>query len=226
MHDDTKPMPEEWSRWVESLRWHLDLVPGLLEAMRAARIPSAAAQMGAERVSGSGANGSPAPLRVEATDDGDLLWRELGELLDIIDRWFEGEQADRYGAELVARIATRADRAETTARGEMSPNLTATEARLRGYEITNAILDRAEQIADRPALRDACETLFTTLRRLRARYAPEAKRARRRRCTTCGEVAVVCEWAVLVTRTVARGYATCTECGQEYMEELWTRPDS
>ncbi|NHI16850.1 hypothetical protein [Microbacterium excoecariae] len=216
---DLKPMPGDWGSWVERLRWHVDLVPGLLEAMREHMHPVGAAVYDRELVSGSGAEGSPAPLRVEAVDDADALWRELLELQDVVERWLEGERADRYGEELALRMAIRAERTESTPRGELSSSMTGAAVRLRGFEITGYLLEHAEAIEMRGELRAAAELLFELVRRMRAKYAPSARRAHRRRCTTCGDVAVVVEWAELITRTRAVGVGRCTECGQTYVAQ-------
>lgn len=217
--NDLQQMPADWASWDERFRWHLDLVPLLLETMRAQRVPVAAARYDRELVTGSRADGPPSPARLEVIDDADALWRSLREFEAVVSRWLEGERADRYGAEVVERMAARADRAESSPRGEMASAMTEEAVRHRGFEITDWLLEQSAAIEARPELQQAGGELLALIRKLARRYLGGAsRRTRRRECRTCGAHEVVVEWAESIAPGQVRGSAVCLACRQLYVE--------
>ncbi|WP_105567143.1 hypothetical protein [Microbacterium halophytorum] len=223
MPNDLMSMDPSWSTWAERLRWHLGEIPTLMGAILALRVPLRAARYDREVVSGSGADGSPAPLNVEAIDDADDLWRELARFGATVEGWFEelGEWDEHAGVIAVSAMPgmTSIFRGHLVAGVHVS--LDEATAYDEASDVTQWIGRRADLISGRDDLRVEAERLCVLVRKLRSRYLVDrVQRSRplRRQCRTCGEVAVVVEWAELVSRTKAHGVGRCTACGQGYVE--------
>ena len=228
--NDLKQMPESWLTWRERFAWHLREVPGLLGEILKHRDPVKAARYDRELVSGSGTEGTPAPTNVDAIDDADELWAALLSFALEVDSWFNtaAEEVDMPssvvgvdGASFVDRIPeVRAARRGGVVVG-VHPEVNAAGAFDQASELVEWLVRRGGEVKKRPHLVASAEKLEPVVRRLRLRYLVERRRAgkpMRRRCTTCGEVAVIVEWAEMVSPTKPMGVGRCADCGQLYVE--------
>lgn len=204
MHDHTTDAPlqlspeAQWRAWVKRYTWHIDQVPGLLEAIRASVVPLASTRYDGMRVSSS-REGVPMPFRVDAVDDADALWAALvqytlnvAELLDVpgpgglMLTWRSRDEA--------AGIPSRASQRDV---------------RIAAFEVIAWLVQRVEAIAPLEALEGTEDFLFTHIRSLRARYTSAPKPRPEGFCHVCGETAVVSEWTGDGSTLVSR----CTACG-------------
>lgn len=223
MSNDLLPLEPSWSTWAERLRWHLGEIPTLMGAMLTLRVPVRSARYDREIVSGSSPDGSPAPLNVEAIDDADGLWVELARFGSIVEGWFEelGEWDEEAGVVAVAAMPGMT----SVYRGRLVAGVHFTVDEATAFDEASDVVQwighRADLVSGREELRIEAERLCVLVRKLRSRYLVDrAQRARplRRQCRTCGEVAVVVEWAELILPTKAKGIGRCTACGQGYVE--------
>lgn len=199
---------EQWRRWIERYSWHLDLIPGLLEHIRAEIIPLAATRYDAVRVDVS-RDGAPVPFRVDSLDTSDELWAALIQYAENVD------QLLRQHAPVILAPLPHASRWRT--RGEAQGIRAGADVRHDAFAITAWLIDRVAYIAPLTELGDSEDYLFTMIRRLRARYLTSpAPRAPRRACELClvGQVTVTFTEAPISTK--GERVAKCNLCGQVY----------
>lgn len=187
--------------WRDRFEQHLDQIPQLLEVMREARVPIAAARTDNERVSGGGGS-APLPFRDDPVDDCDDLWSALVEYL--------GEVAERLQDPAPAAVgATWAiDGAARGVPSWMNGDL----AYKAGYALIAWLVDRGLEVRDLH-MKDSEDHLFGLVRKLALRYTvtPIERPASRRWCSVCGEKAVAVAWV-----TSDSGEAVCRVCGETY----------
>lgn len=198
---------EQWRRWIERYTWHLDQVPGLLEAMRAEVVPLGATRYDAVRVDVS-RDGSPVPFRVEVMDSVDELWAALVLYAENVDELLAATAPLMLAPlPLVGRWRVRSDV------GGLRPS---TDARREAFAIVAWLIDRIDWIAPLEQLGDSEDHLFRLIRSLRARYVSRPiRRARPRPCQLCGEGEVVVRFADDGSPKGAR-VAHCDVCGEEF----------
>ena len=223
MHD-LMPIDPSWTTWRERFAWHMGEIPNLIGETLRHRNPTRAARYDREIVDGGGPEGTPAPLNVDAVDDADELWRALAGLAETVDGWFNTAAEDAPTIER-SSFVDRMPVMQSAKRGGVvvgvHPLLDEHEALVQAGNVVAWLIRMGGEVKKRTVLVEAAEAVEPIVRRLRLRYLVERKKAGsplRRRCRTCGEVAVVVEWAEMVSASKPMGVGRCTSCGQLYVE--------
>lgn len=221
---DLLEAPESWVTWRERFAWHMGEIPNLIGETLRHRNPTKAARYDREIVDGGGPEGTPAPMNVDAVDDADELWRALIGLAETVDGWFNTAAEDAptlEGSSFVDRMpAVRSAKRGGVVVG-VHALLDEHEALVQAGDVVAWLIRMGGEIKKRPLLVEAAEEVEPLVRKLRLRYLVERKKAGsplRRRCTTCGEVAVIVEWAEMVSASKPMGVGRCSSCGQLYVE--------
>lgn len=198
-------------RWVREHEWHLEVIPGLIEAVVDACLPQIPVGLGSrfdkEQLTGGGYRDNmqlldrldgPGPVA-----DAEQLWGELIEYLDA-----------------AVQVVTRPHRnVPDTPRKVNADPLT---ARGEALVIIGWLIDHADQIAEAPTLTREPTDLFALVRALRGRYGvfPHPRRARPAVCRVCGETAVLTSWATSSTGVRhSVEVKTCSTCGDTSRED-------
>lgn len=190
--------------WRDRFEQHLDQIPQLLEVMREARVPIAAARTDSERVSGGG-GAAPLPFREDVVDDCDDLWCALVEYIGEVSERLQDPAPGAVGATWAL---------DGNPLG-LPSWITGDLAYKAGFALIAWLIDRASEVHELQ-MRDSEQHLFEMIRRLVSGYTipPIERPSRRRRCTSCGEAAVVVDWVLGGT-----GEAVCRTCGATYAPE-------
>ncbi|MGK9222268.1 MULTISPECIES: hypothetical protein [unclassified Microbacterium] len=205
---DLLALDPEWVAWEEQYTWHLDQVPALLHTIRATVLPLAASQTDKVIVSGSKADTTSLPFRLDAVDEADDLWAALVE--------YALEVADTLTLDRPAVL-----RATWFTRGHVAGIRAATSAdtaRAHAWEIVGWLIGHAPVIVEHDTLQAGEDHLFQLIRKARARHhITRPRRARPRPCAVCGDVAVLVDWAEIPGGIgPAEPVGACQTCGQTY----------
>lgn len=224
MSHDLMPLDPSWVSWAERFAWHLDEIPDLISQILKHRDPTKAARFDRERVSGSGADGTPAPVNVVAIDDADEMWTSLMTLAHAADGWFEVHAAWNQKLAEMVRVDPLPE-VRSAMRGAIvigvHPSVDEHGAMWDAYDVAAWLKRHASGIEHRRELAGMADDLERVVRSLRRRYGVDRRRPgapMRRQCSTCGAVAVIVEWAESVGRYEVQGAARCLECRQAYVE--------
>ena len=235
MHD-LMPMPDAWTTWRERFEWHMSQIPNLIGETLRHRNPTRAARYDREIVDGGGPEGTPAPMNVEAVDEADALWSAFMMLGELVDSWFNVPAEDVPAASAGAFVdgsvfVSRMPVVLSARRGGVVVGVHALldehEALVQAQSVASWLVSMGGEIRRRPVLVEAAEQVEPLVRRLRGKYLVERRRASvvmRRRCGTCGVLAVAVEWVEVGERDaygragVVKGVAVCSSCGQQYEE--------
>lgn len=194
----------QWRRWVRRYTWHLDQLPGLLEAMRSDVVPLGAVSYDRDRVDVS-REGAPVPFRVEAVDAIDDLWAALVEYADNVD--------ELLAATAPVVLAPLPNVGRWVLGSGVRGARTGADLRRDAFTVIGWLVDRVDWIIPLAALGDSEAHLFGLIRSAVKRYLtpkPEPKRA----CRVCGARLVTLRWN-------ERGeVSTCGRCGDVRLLEV------
>jgi len=186
----------QWRRWVRRYTWHLDQLPGLVEAMRSDVLPIGAAVYDRDRVDQS--RDAPVPFRVEVVDAIDDLWAALVEYADNVDELLQ-VHAPVVLAPLPHVGRWRSGSGVQGARA-------GADVRADAFTLIGWLIERVDWILPLQALDDSEEFLFSLIRQnanrfMRPRPVPKAA------CRVCGTHAVSVRW------TATAEVVECSRCG-------------
>lgn len=199
----------EHRRWVQQFEWHLDLIPPVLDAVIMSTLPTIPVSRGGSRfdrdqVTGGGYidNMSDALIAFDQSSKADglapsraiadarnLWWLTL-DYTRAVAAWVNAEIDAPYAPDLPPLYGTE---------WVGSPlDADPIGARAHALVVVGWLIERAEFVGTITELGEALDDLFVEVRHLRGVYgvhsSPRRERQPRRRCGTCGEVAVIVDW--------------------------------